>query len=379
MCGPLAVRPPLLPPVNPARLLSKYYGESNKFAEAYFSLAHKLSPAILFIDEIDCMFRTRNGTGHEHEARAATPPLAATRPVALRLTRSLRALPPFRAVCRWRRCCAVFSWQATSMLKAQFLSLWDGLLSPSSPTVVVIAATNRPADVDPAVLRRLPLSFQIDLPAADGRKDVLRLLLRDEPLAQSVDLDELAAATDGYSGSDLDQLCRTAAMRALEDSLDAAMAAEAEAEAALAAGEKAGAGEGGGSSGSDSIDGGGGSGCSGESGTRGDGRGEVEGGGDGGVAEAALATAAGVDAAPAPTPPTTEAAEVAAVTVEGGSASGGGLALRPLTLDDFLSARAVVRPTRGRFAGVHHEVHDAAGSLHPHNHVESAFDEELYN
>ena len=70
--------------LNPARLLSKWYGESNKFAEAYFSLAHKLAPSILFIDEVDCLFRTRagGGGGNEHEA--------------------------------------------TSMLKAQFLSLWDG-------------------------------------------------------------------------------------------------------------------------------------------------------------------------------------------------------------------------------------------------------------
>jgi len=132
--------------LNPARLLSKWYGESNKFADAYFSLAHKLAPSILFIDEIDCIFRTRGtrgGGGHEHEA--------------------------------------------TAMLKAQFLSLWDGLLSPSAPQIVVIAATNSPDSVDPAVLRRLPLSFEVPLPDVDGRADVLRLLLRDEPLAREVD------------------------------------------------------------------------------------------------------------------------------------------------------------------------------------------------
>ena len=69
--------------LNPARLLSKWYGESNKMADAYFSLAHKLAPTVLFIDEIDCLFRAAAQGAHEHEA--------------------------------------------TSMLKAQFLSLWDGL------------------------------------------------------------------------------------------------------------------------------------------------------------------------------------------------------------------------------------------------------------
>ena len=61
------------------------------------------------------------------------------------------------------------------MLKAQFLSLWDGLLSPSlaATPVVVIAATNRPDAVDPAVLRRLPLSFQIDLPGLHAREEVM--------------------------------------------------------------------------------------------------------------------------------------------------------------------------------------------------------------
>ena len=118
--------------VNLARLFSKWYGESNKFAEAYFSLARKLAPSLIFIDEVDCVFS--KGRNQEHEA--------------------------------------------TSVLKAQFLSLWDGLLSPSlaATPVVVIAATNRPDAVDPAVLRRLPLSFQIDLPGLQAREEVMPAL-----------------------------------------------------------------------------------------------------------------------------------------------------------------------------------------------------------
>ena len=162
--------------LNPARLLSKWYGESNRLAEAYFWLANKLAPSILFIDEIDCLFRTRQGGGNgEHEA--------------------------------------------TSILKAQILSLWDVLLSPAAPQIVVIAATNRPDVIDPAVSRRLPLSFEVPLPEVSGRTDVLRLLLKDDPLAQGIDIDALARATEGYSGSDLDQLVKTAAMRSLEEAL----------------------------------------------------------------------------------------------------------------------------------------------------------------
>jgi SpoVK/Ycf46/Vps4 family AAA+-type ATPase len=342
--------------LNPARLLSKWYGESNKFAESYFSLANKLAPSILFIDEIDCLFRTRAraGAGTEHEA--------------------------------------------TSMLKAQFLSLWDGLLSPSAPQaraprrappaapcrftrparaplpappptslsaplsppsatlpytaapphgaaspvrasggaasahppllaracvaavqIVVIAATNSPDDVDPAVLRRLPLSFEVPLPGIDGRADVLRLLLRDEPLASEIDVHELACATDGYSGSDLDQLCKTAAMRALEDALEEEQRERPNAAPGAAPRQPAGAP----------------------------------------TARTAAARAYGAARAPA------------------GSSSAGAssppILLRKLTLDDFLGARAVVRPTRGRFTGVHHDVHSAAPPP-PAN-----LDDDLYN
>ena len=74
-----------------------------------------------------------------------------------------------------------------------------------------------PDAVDPAVLRRLPLSFQIDLPGVQARAEVLRVLLRDEPLAAGVCVRSIAEATEGYSGSDLEQLCKTTAMGALEE------------------------------------------------------------------------------------------------------------------------------------------------------------------
>uniref|UniRef100_A0A7S0L4E8 AAA+ ATPase domain-containing protein n=1 Tax=Coccolithus braarudii TaxID=221442 RepID=A0A7S0L4E8_9EUKA len=163
--------------LNPARLFSKWYGESNKYAEAYFSLAHKMAPSIIFIDEIDCLFPcSKKGGGGEHEA--------------------------------------------TAVLRAQLLTLWDGLLSAGAGVyVVVIAATNRPAMVDPAVLRRLPLTFKVDMPTVSSRQAVLDCLLRGEDLASDIDTEKLAMETEGYSGSDLEQLCRTAALRPVQDLL----------------------------------------------------------------------------------------------------------------------------------------------------------------
>ena len=121
--------------VNIARLLSKWYGESNKYAYAYFSLAAKLAPSILFVDEIDCLFSSRLQGEHE----------------------------------------------ATAMLRALILSLWDGLLSPSSSApIVVIAATNRAHAVDAAVLRRLPLTFEVPLPDEAARRDVREFRVKPE-------------------------------------------------------------------------------------------------------------------------------------------------------------------------------------------------------
>ena len=73
----------------------------------------------------------------------------------------------------------------------------------------MLAATNRPNSVDAAVLRRLPLSFEVSLPGEAARRDVLTLLLRGEPTAEGLDIAAIAAATDGYSGSDLEQARRS--------------------------------------------------------------------------------------------------------------------------------------------------------------------------
>ncbi|CAF0886859.1 unnamed protein product [Brachionus calyciflorus] len=148
-------------------LFDKWYGESQKRTEAVFTLASKVQPVIIFIDEIDSFLRNRRSDDHE----------------------------------------------CTSTMKTQFMTLWDGLsTNQNSNRILIVGATNRPEDVDPAILRRMPQMFHIGLPSKQQRNRILQVILKDEALASDVDLDEIAESTDGYSGSDLHELCRCAAM-----------------------------------------------------------------------------------------------------------------------------------------------------------------------
>ena len=148
-------------------LTDKWYGESQKLAAAVFTLAVKIQPCIIFIDEIDTFLRKRET--HDHEA--------------------------------------------TSMMKAQFMVLWDGLITNNKNcSVIVMGATNRPHDVDVAIRRRMPATFHIGLPSHEKRMQILQLILTNERLDDDVDLESLSLASENFSGSDLKELCRLAAM-----------------------------------------------------------------------------------------------------------------------------------------------------------------------
>lgn len=149
-----------------AMLTDKWYGESQKLASAVFSLAAKIQPCIIFIDEIDSFLRSRNSTDHE----------------------------------------------ATAMMKTQFMMLWDGLSTQQGNTVIVMGATNRPQDLDKAILRRMPSQFHINFPTVEQRVKILRLVLEHEITDRDVDLNHLAKLTNGFSGSDLRELCRNASV-----------------------------------------------------------------------------------------------------------------------------------------------------------------------
>lgn len=149
-----------------AILTDKWYGESQKLTSAVFSLAAKIEPCIIFIDEIDSFLRSRNLNDHE----------------------------------------------ATAMMKTQFMMLWDGLSTNNNSTVIVMGATNRPQDLDKAIVRRMPAQFHIGLPSEKQRGDILKLILQSEEISQDVDLNRLSKLTNGFSGSDLREMCRNASV-----------------------------------------------------------------------------------------------------------------------------------------------------------------------
>uniref|UniRef100_A0AAZ3Q1M1 Outer mitochondrial transmembrane helix translocase n=1 Tax=Oncorhynchus tshawytscha TaxID=74940 RepID=A0AAZ3Q1M1_ONCTS len=157
--------------LQPSTLTDKWYGESQKLASAVFSLAVKLQPSIIFIDEIDSFLRSRSSSDHE----------------------------------------------ATAMMKAQFMSLWDGLETDYNCQVIIMGATNRPQDLDSAILRRMPTRFHINQPNRMQREEILKLILKNENVDPAVDFVDMAKETDGFSGSDLREMCRDAALLCVRD------------------------------------------------------------------------------------------------------------------------------------------------------------------
>ncbi|KAE8663486.1 hypothetical protein F3Y22_tig00112957pilonHSYRG00029 [Hibiscus syriacus] len=90
-------------------------------------------------------------------------------------------------------------------MKTEFMMnwVWDGLHTKDTERVLLLAATNRPYDLDEAVIRRLPRRLMVDLPDAANRAKILNVILEKEDVSSDVDLDAAASMTDGYSGSDL--------------------------------------------------------------------------------------------------------------------------------------------------------------------------------
>ncbi len=155
--------------VSGSQIMDKYVGEGEKNVAAIFSLSKKLSPCIVFLDEADAVFASRD---------------------------AMRERASHRDILN------------------QFLKEWDGL---NDLSVFVMVATNRPFDLDDAVIRRLPRRLLVDLPTQADREEILKIHLRGEELDALVDLKDLAKRTPFYSGSDLKNVAVSAALACVKE------------------------------------------------------------------------------------------------------------------------------------------------------------------
>ncbi len=157
--------------ISGPEIIHKFYGESEAHLRKIFEEAAKKGPSIIFLDEIDAIAPRRENAAGDVERRVV----------------------------------------------AQLLALMDGLNRREN--VIVIAATNLPNAIDPALRRpgRFDREIEIPIPDRDGRKQILEIHSRGMPLTASVDLDQLASMTHGFVGADLAALCREAAMACLRN------------------------------------------------------------------------------------------------------------------------------------------------------------------
>jgi transitional endoplasmic reticulum ATPase len=155
--------------ISGPEIMSKFYGESEARLREIFKEAKEKAPTIIFIDEIDSIAPKREEVTGEVERRVVS----------------------------------------------QLLSLMDGLEGRGE--VIIVAATNRPNAIDPALRRpgRFDREIEIKVPDKIGREEILAIHSREMPLDEDVDIEELASKTHGYVGADLEGLCKEGAMKTL--------------------------------------------------------------------------------------------------------------------------------------------------------------------
>jgi len=155
--------------INGPEIMNKYYGETEARLREIFKEAKDNSPSIIFIDEIDAIAPKREEAYGDVEKRVV----------------------------------------------AQLLALMDGLTERGN--VIVLGATNRPDSVDPALRRpgRFDREVEISVPNEDGRLEILHIYTNRMPIADGIDLKDLASELHGYTGADIKSLCRESAMKAI--------------------------------------------------------------------------------------------------------------------------------------------------------------------
>jgi len=113
------------------------------------------------------------------------------------------------------RDCLIIVFELSSVLiKGFFCSL-------ENARVMVLAATNRPSELDEAILRRFSQAFEIGMPDQRERAEILKVILKGERVEDEIDFDFIASLCDGYTGSDLHELCKKAAYLPIRELLDA--------------------------------------------------------------------------------------------------------------------------------------------------------------
>lgn len=141
----------------------KWYGETTRLVKAMFTLAKKIKPVVIFIDEIDSVLANRSSDDHE----------------------------------------------ATKGYKSTFLQLWDGLFTNDDDGILIIGATNRKELLDDAFISRFDYSYHLPLPSVEQRELFLRKALRNQT-EEDFDYEALAKSTNRFSFRDLKNLCKQA-------------------------------------------------------------------------------------------------------------------------------------------------------------------------
>ncbi|TSK22827.1 Fidgetin-like protein 1 [Bagarius yarrelli] len=153
--------------ISASSLTSKWVGEGEKMVRALFAIARCHQPAVIFIDEIDSLLSQRTDGEHDSSRR----------------------------------------------IKTEFLVQLDGAATSSEDRILVVGATNRPQEIDEAARRRLVKRLYIPLPEATARwQIVINLLSREKNQLETNELEKVVSSTEGFSGADMTQLCREAAL-----------------------------------------------------------------------------------------------------------------------------------------------------------------------
>ncbi|XP_038046340.1 fidgetin-like protein 1 [Patiria miniata] len=153
--------------ISASSLTSKWVGEGEKMVRALFAVSRCHQPAVIFIDEIDSLLSQRSNDEHESSRR----------------------------------------------IKTEFLVQLDGATTSSDDRLLVVGATNRPQEIDEAARRRLVKRLYIPLPEAPARRQIVQNLLAQQSYSLTEEeLDRICQETDGYSGADMANLCREAAL-----------------------------------------------------------------------------------------------------------------------------------------------------------------------